>query len=44
MPITVGTYASGAAHPSDAMVLLSGVVLLPGWLIWTSRISGTADA
>ena len=39
---TAASYAGGNGDLSDVMLLISGAVLLPGWLIWTGRL-GPAD-
>lgn len=44
MLVTAGAYAVGNDNLSDLMLFASGIVLLPGWLVWTGRIRGTQDA
>jgi hypothetical protein len=44
MLVTAGAYAAGNDNVSDLMVFASGIVLLPGWLVWTGRIRRTPDA
>ncbi len=38
---TAGAYAVGSDSLTDLMLIASGGVLLPGWLIWASRLGGT---
>jgi hypothetical protein len=35
--LTAWSYAAGNGDLTDQMLLAGGVVLLPAWLIWTSR-------
>lgn len=42
MVVTAGSYAAGNGDVTDLMLLAGGVVLLPGWLIWTGR-TGEAE-
>jgi hypothetical protein len=43
MLATAGAYAAGHDNFLDLMLVASGGVLLPIWLIWASRISGTGQ-
>jgi len=44
MLVTAGSYGAGNDTLSDLMLFATGVAVLPAWLIWTGRISGTGDA
>jgi len=44
MLITAGAYAAGNDNFLDLMVFAIGLVLLPGWLVWTGRIRRARDA
>jgi hypothetical protein len=44
MLVTAAAFAVGNDSFSDLMVFASGIVLLPGWLVWTGRIRRTHDA
>ena len=44
MLATAGSYGAGNHNLSDLMLFATGVAVLPAWLIWTGRISGTGDA
>jgi hypothetical protein len=35
------SYAAGHDNVTDLMLIADGVVLLPVWLVWSSRIGGT---
>ena len=38
MLVTAGAYAAGNDNFLDLILIASGGVLLPGWLIWATRI------
>ncbi len=40
MFITAGSYAAHNSNLTDVLLLVGGLVLVPGWLIWTGRASG----
>jgi hypothetical protein len=42
MLVTAGSYGVGNDNLSDLMLFVAGLAVLPAWLIWTSRIDGTA--
>jgi hypothetical protein len=39
--VLAGSYAVGNDNVTDLMLIADGVVLLPGWLIWSGRIGAT---
>ena len=42
--VTAGSYGAGNDNLSDLLLFAAGVAVLPAWLIWTGRVSGTGDA
>jgi hypothetical protein len=41
MLVTAGCYTAGNDNVLDLMLVADGVVLLPGWLIWTANAGGS---
>lgn len=38
--LTAAAYGTGNDNFSDLMLFISGIVILPAWLIWTGRVGG----
>ena len=38
--VLAGSYAAASGNLTDLMLIADGVVLLPGWLIWSGHTGG----